>query len=81
LNSLPNFAPSTVSPSSRVSNVSSSYKNQGIGEAGIRKIQLDGGEYYLNDEDNALYERVDEDMGEFIGYLEPNGTIRYTNGA
>jgi hypothetical protein len=76
LNSLPNFAASTP-PSAGPK----PYTNQGIGEAGIRKIQLDGSEYYMNDEDNALYERVDEDMGEFIGYLEPNGSIRYTNGA
>jgi hypothetical protein len=43
-----------------------------------RKVLISGEEYYMTDSDRALFQRMGDDLGEWVGYLEPGGVIRYT---
>lgn len=56
------------------------YEDEGLGENSVaRKVVIDGEDYFMTDQDRGLFKRSGEDMGEWIGYLEPGGHIRYTN--
>jgi len=56
------------------------YEDEGVGENSVaRKVVIDGEDYFMTDQDRGLFKRSGEDMGEWIGYLEPGGHIRYTN--
>ena len=43
-----------------------------------RKVLISGEEYYMTDSDRALFQRMGDDLGEWVGYLEPGGVIHYT---
>ena len=56
------------------------YEDEGLGENSVaRKVVIDGEDFFMTDQDRGLFKRSGEDMGEWIGYLEPGGHIRYTN--
>jgi hypothetical protein len=57
------------------------YGYQDLGMAAnnsARKVIVDGDEYFMTDNDRALFRRMGDDLGDWVGYLEPGGTIRYT---
>jgi hypothetical protein len=43
-----------------------------------RKIILDGEEYFMTNQDRALFRRRGDEIDDWVGYLEPGGVIRYT---
>jgi hypothetical protein len=56
------------------------YENEGYNtNAQVRKISVDGKQYFLGD-DLSLFERDGDELQGWVGYLEPGGDIRYTNG-
>ena len=59
------------------------YEDMGLNEnSPARKIVIDGNKYYMTDEDRALFRRSENNgIGEWVGYLEPGGQIRETEGA
>ena len=44
-----------------------------------RKIMVEDQEYYMSNANRGLYRRSGTNTGEWVGYLEPGGVIRYTN--
>ena len=57
------------------------YGYQDLGMAAndsARKILIDGEEYFMTNQDRALFRRRGEELDDWVGYLEPGGTIRYT---
>jgi hypothetical protein len=44
-----------------------------------RKILVDGQELFMIDEYRGLYQRYGDEPGDWVGYLEPGGKIRYTD--
>jgi len=59
------------------------YEDMGLGQnSPARKILINGNKYYMTDKDRGLFQRSDNDgVGDWVGYLEPGGEIRYTEGA
>jgi len=68
---------------SRPSPATYAYEDMGLGEnSPARKILINGNKYYMTDKDRGLFQRSDNDgVGDWVGYLEPGGEIRYTEGA
>jgi len=68
---------------SRPSPATYAYEDMGLGaNSPARKILIDGNKYYMTDKDRGLFQRSDNDgVGDWVGYLEPGGEIRYTEGA
>jgi hypothetical protein len=70
---------SNASNSGRPSPSSYLYTNLGKNSNNpARKILLDNQEYFMSDEDRGLFRRSGSNTGEWVGYLEPGGRIRYT---
>jgi len=72
----PEAAPAT---SNRPSPETYLYTNQGKNAGDpARKIVLDDEEYFMSNEDRGLFRRSGPNIGDWVGYLEPGGRIRYT---
>lgn len=57
------------------------YEDLGIDEnTSARRIRVNDEDYFMTDDDRAMWRRTDGDFGEWVGYLEPGGQIRQTNG-
>jgi hypothetical protein len=72
-------APEAPAASNRPSPETYLYTNQGKNASDpARKIVLDDEEYFMSNEDRGLFRRSGPNIGDWVGYLEPGGRIRYT---
>ena len=56
------------------------YEDLGLGKnTNARKIIVDGQELFMSDDDRSLFYRYGDKLGDWVGYLEPGGQIRYTD--
>lgn len=72
-------SPAAPAASNRPSPETYLYTNQGKNASDpARKILLDDEEYFMSNEDRGLFRRSGPNIGDWVGYLEPGGRIRYT---
>ena len=75
-----NYKPSNINANAmRPSPATYGYEDLGIGQnTSARRVLVNGDEYFMTDEDRALFRRSENEIGDWVGYLESGGEIRYT---